>query len=50
MMLQMDIIPSISGHAGVNSEDGVLLADGALRNEIAMQYPDMFARMQRRRS
>ncbi len=49
MILQMDIIPSVPGHAGVNAEDGVLLADEPLQAELGEKYPRMLARMLRRR-
>ncbi|MGI5959806.1 MAG: M24 family metallopeptidase [Massiliimalia sp.] len=49
MMLQMDIIPSVPGYGGINAEDGVLLADERLREEIHTQFPEVWNRMQRRR-
>lgn len=49
MMFQMDIIVSVPGYAGANAEDGILLADEELRKQIAVQYPDMWGRMQKRR-
>lgn len=48
MIFQIDIIPSVPGYAGVSAESTVLLADDALRQEIAQQYPQLFERMQRR--
>ena len=50
MMLQMDIVMGVKGYAGANAEDGIALADRKLRKEIEEQYPDMWERMQRRRS
>lgn len=47
MMFQMDIIVSVPGYAGANAEDGILLADEELRKQIAVQYPDMWGRMQK---
>lgn len=49
MCIQMDIIPSISGYAGANCEDGVAIADEALRNEIKERYPRVWERIQARR-
>jgi len=48
MILQIDIIPSVPGYAGVSAESTVVLADEALRAELAAQYPEMYARMQQR--
>ena len=49
MMLQTDIIPSIAGYGGVSAESPCLLADKALREAIKKQYPQLYARMMRRR-
>lgn len=49
MMLQMDIIPNVEGYGGVNAEDGIVLADGKLQNQLQEEYPQVFARMSRRR-
>ena len=40
MMLQLDIIPRVPGYGGAGAEDGIAVADNALRDEIANQYPD----------
>lgn len=48
MIFQIDIIPSVPGYSGVSAESTVLLADEKLRSEIAVQYPEMYARMQQR--
>lgn len=50
MCMQMDIIPSMDGYAGANCEDGVVIADDNLRKEIRENYPEMFDRMQQRRT
>lgn len=50
MILQMDIIPKLAPYGGVNAEDGVALADEALRRELAEKFPETWARMQRRRA
>jgi Xaa-Pro aminopeptidase len=50
MMLQMDIIPVIrDGGFGTNAEDGIILADGPLRDAIARAAPDLWAAITRRR-
>lgn len=49
MMIQMDIIISVPNRAGVNAEDGILLADESLRDQIKKQYPEVWERMQARR-
>lgn len=49
-LLQMDIIPISRGpFCYINAEDGVVLADVALRDALRMQFPDMWQRMQQRR-
>lgn len=50
MMLQMDIIPGIPGYGGAGAEDGIVLADQELREELKQQYPDTWKRFERRRS
>ena len=49
MMLQMDIIFSIPGCGGANAEDGIVLADEQLRQELMRDYPKVYSRMQKRR-
>jgi hypothetical protein len=50
MVMQMDIIPVSRGpFCYSNAEDGIALADEALRGQLAQQYPEMWARIQRRR-
>lgn len=48
-LVQLDIIPDMPPYGGVNAEDGVCIADQALRDELARDYPEVWARMQRRR-
>ena len=50
MMLQMDIIFSVKGYAGINAEDGILLADPGLRKQISQEYPELWGRIERRRN
>jgi hypothetical protein len=49
--IQLDIIP-ITGsvYHTAQIEDGVVLADDALRTAIATEYPDVWSRMQQRRA
>lgn len=49
MVLQVDIIPEVGGYNGPNVEDGMCVADEALRAELKEKYPDVYARMQARR-
>lgn len=50
MLLQIDIIPSRAGYAGASIEDTVALADEALRNQLAADYPQLWTRVQARRA
>jgi len=51
MALQMDIIPVSKGPFWyVNAEDGIALADGNLRGEIARDYPDCWGRIAARQA
>lgn len=49
MLLQMDIIPSVSGYGGAGAEDGVAIADEKLQREIKEKYPQTWSRMEKRR-
>lgn len=49
MLLQIDIIPSRAGYAGASIEDTVALADAALREALARDYPALWARIVARR-
>lgn len=49
MMFQMDIIPSVPGYGGVSAEDGIAIADEALREELKNKYPATWKRMEERR-
>jgi Xaa-Pro aminopeptidase len=50
MALQSDIIPVSKGpFCYVNAEDGVALADAALRDELTRRYPELAARVAARR-
>ncbi len=51
MVLQVDIIPATGGpYFTTNIEDGIALADETLRERLARGYPDLWARVQQRRS
>lgn len=50
MLFQIDIIPSVNGYGGVSCESGILLADEALRKEIAREYPTVWERIVKRRA
>ncbi|MDH3606915.1 MAG: hypothetical protein OER12_07955 [Acidimicrobiia bacterium] len=50
MAFQVDIIPATgTDYFTTNIEDGVALADEALRSHLAAQYPDMWGRIEARR-
>jgi hypothetical protein len=49
MMLQMDIIFHIPPYGGANAEDGIAIADAALREEIQQYYPETWNRIRNRR-
>jgi Xaa-Pro aminopeptidase len=51
MHMQVDIIPTpMRDGWALNCEDSVVIADAALRDDIAGRFPDMWGRMQARRS
>lgn len=50
MLLQIDIIPSVEGYPGCCCENGVVLADAVLKEEIKKQYPNSWERMLERRT
>jgi Creatinase/Prolidase N-terminal domain len=51
MALQVDVIPATgSAYHTSNIEDGIALADAALREEIAQKFPETWARIQARRA
>ena len=50
-MIQCDIIvPSTPPYPGVHTEDSLVVADAALRRELAEKYPEVWGRIQRRRA
>ncbi|MBA1144586.1 aminopeptidase P family N-terminal domain-containing protein [Mesorhizobium neociceri] len=51
MALQVDIIPATgTAYFATNIEDGIALADEALREEIAVRYPEAWRRIEARRA
>lgn len=49
-MIQCDIIvPATPPYPGVHTEDGLVVADSALRAQLADKYPEVWARIQKRR-
>ena len=50
MALQVDVIPSSPIYGSTRMEDGVVLADGALRRQLERQFPESYARCQVRRT
>lgn len=48
-IFQMDIIPSDPVYHGPNAEDGVAIADEALREQLAQRHPEVYARIMARR-
>ena len=51
MAFQADVIPATgTDYFTTNIEDGLALADDALRHEIAARYPDAWTRIEGRRS
>ena len=50
MILQMDIIPFVDKiYAAPNCEDGIAIANKELRMELAMKYPEVYERIQKRK-
>jgi hypothetical protein len=50
MAIQVDVIPSSPVYFSTRMEDGLVLADAALRASLKASYPDCFARCQKRRA
>ena len=51
MAFQVDVIPATgTEYFTTNIEDGIALADAALRTELAARYPGMWARIEARRA
>lgn len=50
MLIQLDIIPSVSGYSGANCESGIALADEKLKQEIMAGYPQLWSRLEARKN
>jgi hypothetical protein len=51
MALQVDVIPATgTDYFTTNIEDGIVLADTALRDALGRQYPELWSRVERRRA
>jgi hypothetical protein len=51
MAIQVDVIPATgSPYFTTNIEDGIALADAALREDLAARYPEAWTRIERRRA
>lgn len=50
MIFQLDFIPVQPNHHGVSAESTLALADKQLREEIQTQYPELWQRIENRRS
>lgn len=50
MLFQCDIIINKNGYGGVNAEDGVAIADEQLRKELENKFPEVWKRIEQRRS
>jgi hypothetical protein len=51
MALQVDVIPATgTEYFTTNIEDGIVLADEALRDQLVRSFPDMWSRIERRRA
>jgi hypothetical protein len=50
MAIQVDVIPSSKTYYSTRMEDGLVLADAALRTEIQRRFPACYARCQARRA
>ena len=49
MVMQVDIIPFSTTYSSSRIEDGVVLADAALRHQLETEYPKMWSRIEARR-
>lgn len=50
MAIQVDVIPSSPAYGSTRMEDGIVLADQSLREELRRRYPDVYERCQQRRA
>ena len=50
MVIQVDVIPSSEAYFSTRMEDGLVIADRALREELGKSYPGVFSRCRSRRA
>ncbi|MFN8440219.1 MAG: hypothetical protein U0175_05600 [Caldilineaceae bacterium] len=50
MVMQVDVIPASPRYFSTRMEDGIVIADSALRHSLAANFPDCYARCQQRRN
>ncbi|WP_373471248.1 M24 family metallopeptidase [Carnobacterium alterfunditum] len=49
-LLQIDMIPSVPGYTGASCEEPIALAGKSLRTELSQQYPEVWDRIETRRT
>lgn len=49
MLFQTDIIPSVPGYPGASCESGIAIVDEVLKQQIKMEYPEVYERFEARR-
>ena len=49
-LLQIDMIPSVPGYTGASCEEPIALAGKSLRTELSQQYPEVWERIETRRT
>jgi hypothetical protein len=50
MAIQVDVIPQSTTYFSTRMEDGIVIADGELREKLKRSFPDCYERCQTRRS
>jgi hypothetical protein len=50
MAMQVDVIPSSSTYFSTRMEDGIVIADAALRKQLQQEWPECYQRCQNRRA
>jgi hypothetical protein len=48
--MQVDVIPSSSTYFSTRMEDGIVIADAALRKQLQQEWPECYQRCQTRRA
>lgn len=49
MLLQMDLILKVPGYGGCNAEDGVVIMDSSLQEQMQHEYPQVWRRLSSRK-